>query len=72
MDLKLVIAELRAELESIDHVTDALERLAELRSRRNTALTAGTEEATAPPPARRARTRKPAPPRENAASASSD
>ncbi len=31
MDLKLVIAELRAELESIDQVTAALEKLVQLR-----------------------------------------
>jgi hypothetical protein len=69
MDLKLVIAELREELESIDHVTAALERLAELRSRRSTALT--NSEAALEPPARRTRPRKPPAPRETAASASS-
>jgi len=34
MDLKRVIAELRTELETIDQVVAALEKLAELRSRR--------------------------------------
>lgn len=70
MDLKQVIAELRAELESIDQVMVALEKLAELRSRRGSALTHA--EAEAAPPPRRTRARKPTPPQETAAAASSD
>jgi hypothetical protein len=70
MDLKLVIAELRAELESIDNVTGALEKLAELRGRRGTPLTAS--EAEVERPARRTRTRKPSSPRESAAAAASE
>jgi hypothetical protein len=69
MDLKLVIAQLREELESIDHVTAALERLAELRARRSTSVTNSDAEVEQP---RRTRARKPAPPRESAASASSE
>jgi hypothetical protein len=63
MDLKKVIAELRDELESVDQVVAALEKLAELRSRRS--ATIETDEL---PPGRR-RPRKRSAQRESAASA---
>jgi len=43
-----VIAELRAELESIDQVVAALEKLAELRSRRASAAAPEVTETSAP------------------------
>jgi hypothetical protein len=67
MDLKQVVAELRTELESVNQVITAMEKLAELRSRRSAELTPIDSEA----PTRR-RIRKPTPSRESAAAASGD
>jgi hypothetical protein len=63
MDLKKVIAALRDELESIDQVLAALEKLAELRSRRNAAVDTSEAGPWAPRP------RKRSTPRQSAASA---
>jgi len=58
MDLNLVIAELRAELETVNQITAALEKLHEIRKRREAAEEAEMEEDASPRP----RGRKPTAP----------